>query len=121
MYDHLEAKDCVRTSSRITLIENQHNHVLLKASDGSSVTADVVIGADGVRSCVRAQIDQFGDIKQKMRNTSCNLEKLMFLEPILTDWQASLHALLACMESQLPCLASVRDNASRSIARKPRY
>ncbi|THY13930.1 hypothetical protein D6D00_09988 [Aureobasidium pullulans] len=71
MYDHLKAKDCVRTSARITLIENQDDHVMLQASDGSSITSDVVIGADGVRSCVRAHIDQSGDPKQKMRNTSC--------------------------------------------------
>jgi 2-polyprenyl-6-methoxyphenol hydroxylase-like FAD-dependent oxidoreductase len=84
MYDHLKAKDCVRTSARITLIENQDDHVMLQASDGSSITSDVVIGADGVRSCVRAHIDQSGDPKQKMRNTSCKLKCLEVPELLLT-------------------------------------
>ena len=33
------------------------------------------------REAASVLIDQLGDIKQKMRNTSCNLERLKLLEP----------------------------------------
>jgi 2-polyprenyl-6-methoxyphenol hydroxylase-like FAD-dependent oxidoreductase len=53
MYDGLQSKHAVRTSARVTSIQCTDDHATVVASDGSIVTADLVVGTDGVRSCVR--------------------------------------------------------------------
>ncbi|KAL2863145.1 FAD-dependent oxidoreductase [Aspergillus lucknowensis] len=48
----------VRTNSRVVSLDETDEYVAIKLSDGSRATADLVIGADGVRSCVRDAIDR---------------------------------------------------------------
>ncbi|EMR83134.1 putative fad binding domain protein [Botrytis cinerea BcDW1] len=48
---------CVRTSARVASIEESDDYVTVTTIDGLSLTADIVVGADGVRSTVRIQID----------------------------------------------------------------
>jgi 2-polyprenyl-6-methoxyphenol hydroxylase-like FAD-dependent oxidoreductase len=57
MYDRLQSKHAIRTSARVTSIQSTDDHVTVVATDGSTVTADLVVGADGVRSCVRKFIN----------------------------------------------------------------
>ncbi|KAI0115704.1 FAD-dependent monooxygenase [Nemania sp. FL0031] len=57
MTRHIQHKDCIKTSARVVSIEETDNHVVVTTSDGFSVTADIVVGADGVRSAVRKHID----------------------------------------------------------------
>jgi 2-polyprenyl-6-methoxyphenol hydroxylase-like FAD-dependent oxidoreductase len=57
MYEGLKSSHAIRTSARVTSIRCTDDHVTVVASDGSSVTAGVVVGTDGVRSCVRKFID----------------------------------------------------------------
>ena len=46
----------IRLNSRVTGFEEFDDEVELKLSDGSRARADILIGADGVKSAVRAQI-----------------------------------------------------------------
>jgi 2-polyprenyl-6-methoxyphenol hydroxylase-like FAD-dependent oxidoreductase len=57
MYEGLKSNHAIRTSARVTSIQCTDDHVTVVASDGSSVTAGLVVGTDGVRSCVRKFID----------------------------------------------------------------
>ncbi|KAI1126484.1 FAD-dependent monooxygenase [Nemania abortiva] len=57
MTRRIQRLDCIKTSARVTSIEETDNHVVVTTSDGFSVTADIVVGADGVRSAVRKHID----------------------------------------------------------------
>jgi salicylate hydroxylase len=48
--------NAIRLSSQVTGFEESEDHVDLKLSDGSCERADILIGADGVKSAIRAQI-----------------------------------------------------------------
>lgn len=47
----------VKTLCRVTSLHETRDGVTIITDDGLSATADLVIGADGVRSCVRTLID----------------------------------------------------------------
>ncbi|KAI7771957.1 hypothetical protein LZL87_011650 [Fusarium oxysporum] len=57
MVRHIQRTECVRTSARVASIEESEDHVTVATTDGLSLTADIVVGADGVRSAVRTHID----------------------------------------------------------------
>ncbi|KAI0870017.1 FAD-dependent monooxygenase [Hypoxylon argillaceum] len=57
MTRRIQRRDCIKTSARVASIEETDGHVVVTASDGFSVTADIIVGADGVRSAVRKHID----------------------------------------------------------------
>jgi 2-polyprenyl-6-methoxyphenol hydroxylase-like FAD-dependent oxidoreductase len=46
----------VRLNSRVTGFDESDDRVVVKLSDGSKATADILVGADGVKSAIRAQI-----------------------------------------------------------------
>jgi salicylate hydroxylase len=48
--------DVIRLNSRVLGFEETEDRVQVKLSDGSRMSADILIGADGVKSAVRAQI-----------------------------------------------------------------
>ncbi|THC96949.1 hypothetical protein EYZ11_003557 [Aspergillus tanneri] len=58
MADGLKSVDSIRTGTRVTSVRETSEQAILTTSDGIRITADLVIGADGVRSCVRPAIDQ---------------------------------------------------------------
>ena len=47
---------CIRLDAKVTGFSETSHDVTLKLADGSSVSADVLIGADGIKSAIRAQI-----------------------------------------------------------------
>lgn len=49
-------EDMVHIGHKLVTIEDQGNEAVLTFSNGKTVTADVVIGADGIRSTVRKQL-----------------------------------------------------------------
>jgi len=49
-------RDMVHIGYKVTGIEDQGDHATLTSADGEKVTADLVIGADGIRSLVRQQL-----------------------------------------------------------------
>jgi 2-polyprenyl-6-methoxyphenol hydroxylase-like FAD-dependent oxidoreductase len=57
MADELQDRSAAKTSLRVVSANESSDGVTLALSDGHSITADLVIGADGVRSCVREAID----------------------------------------------------------------
>ncbi|KAF4953247.1 hypothetical protein FSARC_12441 [Fusarium sarcochroum] len=57
MVRRIKQTGCVRTSARVCSIQETDDHVVLTTTSGESFTADMVIGADGVRSAVRRHID----------------------------------------------------------------
>jgi 2-polyprenyl-6-methoxyphenol hydroxylase-like FAD-dependent oxidoreductase len=48
--------NAIRLNNRVTGFEETDDGVQLKLSDGSRASADILVGADGVKSAVRAQI-----------------------------------------------------------------
>ncbi|CAH0052490.1 unnamed protein product [Clonostachys solani] len=56
LYDKIQAKDKVHTSKRVSKIEHVGDKVEITTLDGSSYTADIVIGADGIHSPVRGEM-----------------------------------------------------------------
>lgn len=65
-----KAKGLVKTSSRVTSLQEEHDRVTITTNEGLSVTADLVIGADGVRSCVRNLLDNSHPGKE-VQSDSC--------------------------------------------------
>ncbi|KAF3386931.1 FAD-dependent monooxygenase bik2 [Penicillium rolfsii] len=57
MANELKNKSAAKTSIRVLSAKESSDGVTLALSSGHSITADLVIGADGVRSCVRDAID----------------------------------------------------------------
>lgn len=57
MTGQLEGKGLVKTSCRVNSIKEEAEYATVETDDGFSLTADVVVGVDGVRSCVRRFIN----------------------------------------------------------------
>ncbi|GES66775.1 bikaverin cluster-monooxygenase [Aspergillus terreus] len=58
MANSLKSHETVRTGTRVLSLEETDDNVAISLSNGSHITADLVIGADGVRSSVREAIDR---------------------------------------------------------------
>ncbi|KAF8857859.1 monooxygenase [Acephala macrosclerotiorum] len=54
LFDHIKDKSKVRTSKRVTTIEQTSSGVTVTCKDGSSYSGDIVVGADGIHSTVRS-------------------------------------------------------------------
>lgn len=68
---HIQHTECVRTSARVASIEESDDYVTVTTIDGLSLTADIVVGADGVRSTVRIQIDS--NLPEALTADDCEL------------------------------------------------
>ncbi|KAM0545989.1 hypothetical protein ACHAPJ_011101 [Fusarium lateritium] len=60
MASHLENKAAVKTSSRIASLVEDKDKITVLTEDCFTVTADLVVGSDGVRSVVRRHISSGG-------------------------------------------------------------
>lgn len=58
LFDNLRDKSKVHTSSRIVKVESHCDGATVETSDGSVFYGDVVVGADGVHSRVRAEMQR---------------------------------------------------------------
>ncbi|RMJ29052.1 hypothetical protein PHISP_00132 [Aspergillus sp. HF37] len=59
LYGAIQNKDPVMTSTRLSNIEESEQHSKIVSIDGRWVTADIVVGADGVHSPVRRCVELF--------------------------------------------------------------
>ncbi|KAF2137188.1 uncharacterized protein K452DRAFT_236177 [Aplosporella prunicola CBS 121167] len=57
LYAKVGDKTKVHTSKRLSSVQNFSTHAIITATDGSQVSCDFVVGADGVRSAVRREIE----------------------------------------------------------------
>ncbi|RGP80702.1 bikaverin cluster-monooxygenase [Fusarium longipes] len=71
MAGHLKNKNAIKTSARITSLAEDKDRVTVVTEDGLTVTADLVIGADGVRSVVRKHINPWGPDDCMTGNFAC--------------------------------------------------
>lgn len=60
MASHLKNKSAIKTSARIVSLVEAKDKVTVVTDEGFTVTADLAIGADGVRSMVRKHINSWG-------------------------------------------------------------
>ncbi|KAJ5703184.1 hypothetical protein N7488_010732 [Penicillium malachiteum] len=58
MAKKLQTPSNARTGVRVTSLQEEQDRVFVELSDGSRISADIIIGADGVRSRVREAIDR---------------------------------------------------------------
>ncbi|KAB5575396.1 hypothetical protein GE09DRAFT_1091857 [Coniochaeta sp. 2T2.1] len=70
MGNRITDKNAIRTSARVVSLQETSDGVTVTASDGSSFDAALVIGADGVRSCVRDAIERCVSGKDKIQSDS---------------------------------------------------
>lgn len=56
LYDHIQGKNNVLTSTRVKSIHEDDHGVSVETQDGRTFTGHVVVGADGVHSIVRKEI-----------------------------------------------------------------
>jgi 2-polyprenyl-6-methoxyphenol hydroxylase-like FAD-dependent oxidoreductase len=71
MSKHIVNTDAIRTSAQVVSLQETSDYVTLTASDGSEVDVGLVIGADGVRSCVRDAIERTLFAKDKVQSDTC--------------------------------------------------
>ncbi|GME56978.1 Monooxygenase FAD-binding protein [Neofusicoccum parvum] len=57
LYETLTDKSRIHTSKRVSSVESFPTHAVVTANDGSKISCEFVIGADGVRSAVRRSIE----------------------------------------------------------------
>ena len=88
---HAVPADCIRLNARCTGIRQLADRVALTFADGSEAEADVVIGADGIHSAVRASL--FGADKAKFTGhiawrglVPTNALPKGLIEPDMTAW-----------------------------------
>ncbi|GME48549.1 putative monooxygenase FAD-binding protein [Neofusicoccum parvum] len=55
---HLQAKDCLLTGKRVTRVEDRESGVDVRCEDGTQYSGQIVIGADGIHSTVREEIQR---------------------------------------------------------------
>ena len=62
--DHVQRKDCIHTNSRVTSIKEFDDYVEVGTNKGHLITADLLLGSDGVNSAVRKFVDssRVGDV-----------------------------------------------------------
>ncbi|GME57463.1 fad binding domain protein [Neofusicoccum parvum] len=58
LYNHIQRKDKVLTSKRVKSVEEHADKVTVTTEDGSIFEGDLAIGADGMHSTVRQQIER---------------------------------------------------------------
>lgn len=58
LYDNIHFKDRVLTRKRVTLVNTFEGYVHVETEDGSKYTGDIVVGADGVHSAVRKEMQR---------------------------------------------------------------
>ena len=81
----------IRLNCRVDGFEEGGNGIALKLSDGSRASADVLIGADGVKSAIRAQIagttsaTYTGDAAWRLVVPSASLPE-NFMDPVMSVW-----------------------------------
>jgi salicylate hydroxylase len=81
----------VRLNCRVDGFEESEDGVALKLADGSRVRADVLIGADGVKSAIRAQIagasgaSYTGDAAWRLVVPATSLPP-NFMDPVMSVW-----------------------------------
>lgn len=88
MSKHIVNKDAIRTSTQVVSLQETNDFVTLTTSDGSEVDVGLVIGADGVRSCVRDAIERtsFGKVQSDTCMLPCDLFPRGFILPDITHY-----------------------------------
>ncbi|KAH7346316.1 hypothetical protein BKA65DRAFT_274709 [Rhexocercosporidium sp. MPI-PUGE-AT-0058] len=61
MYDQLKNKSKVKTSKRVSSIQHGGSSVTVICQDGSEFVGDIVIGADGIHSRTRQEMQRFAE------------------------------------------------------------
>lgn len=72
MFNNLTDKTPVYTSKKVVCIEQDATRAVVTAADGTRVSADLVVGADGVRSVVRQSInDSIAPLSTRTDDPNC--------------------------------------------------
>lgn len=59
MYGQLKDKSKILLSKKVASIQHNRDSVTVKCQDGTDFTGDVVIGADGIHSRVRREMQRY--------------------------------------------------------------
>ena len=62
LYNNLPDKSKVKFNKKVTDIVESHDAIEVFLSDGTSETADIVVGADGVHSTVREKMWNYANL-----------------------------------------------------------
>ncbi|OJD40549.1 fad binding domain protein [Diplodia corticola] len=58
LYDHIKSKDKVLAAKRVQTVKDHHDSVTVTTTDGDVFEADLVVGADGLHSAIRQEIEK---------------------------------------------------------------
>lgn len=59
LYSQLKDKSKIRLSKKVSSIQHNSDSVTVKCQDGAEFTGDIVIGADGIHSRVRKEMQRY--------------------------------------------------------------
>src|ERR1700677_4418317 len=71
LYDNIKDKSVIHTSKKAIAVHEFDNHAIVTAADGSKVKCQLVAGADGVRSCVRREMQSQVTPVEKVVDPEC--------------------------------------------------
>lgn len=77
--EHLPPTVETRFATTITAVDNRSDGVMMRLSDGSTLTADLLVGCDGIHSTVRALV--FGPEREFLRYLGFHTAAFSFTDP----------------------------------------
>lgn len=89
MYDQLKDQSKVKTGKRVLSVEHGESSVIVLCQDGSKFTGDIVIGADGIHSRTREEMQKFAEktgppgIMDKDKNSKSSVRSWSPIAPII--------------------------------------
>lgn len=96
MSGRLQGKGLIRTSSRVVSLQEEEDHVTITTIDGFSVTADLVVGADGIRSSVRDFIDS-SKVEKRVESDQCELSSTENVAAFIDKMTRYVYQFLLCL------------------------
>ncbi len=101
----------LRYASGITHVENSTGGVHITLTDGTVLSADLLVGADGIHSTVRHMV--FGDEERFLRYLGYHTAAYMFDDPQIYDYAHNRFCLTDTTERQMGVLRSARWQGGR--------
>lgn len=92
---NLKHPEKVLNHKKVAAVEHSENEVAVRCVDGTQYSCDILIGADGIRSKVRAEMSRLAGVKDEAEDEI--KAEYMWYESLLPYSQTATKSITACM------------------------